>query len=844
MFIDGVIGVSEDRSEFLDRIIERLLIALLVFMPLAFGVVEAWSEMVVIALAGMMAVCFLLKPIVSGSSGTTWTWAYVPVIAFIGVILVQLIPFPTALVEVISPNTASRKAELLGDLPHAGEVLSHMTFSFYPHATRHGLRIVLAVAAVFAVVLNVYRRPEQIVRLLAVIAAVGAGIAVLALAQNLMGNNRIYWLVESPHGVATSGPFVNHSHYAQFMNLSIGAALGAFLFRLQQGFARWKVTPEAVAEYLGSVEAKPLWALLAMMVAGAGTVFLAMSRGGVISMLLAGALTTLALSLRKSIRGSGWIMVVLALGAFSCVLYIGFDAVYDRLTTLRDLSRAEGGRGQILRDIAVAWTRFPILGTGLDTHEVVYPEFDRSVAPALASHAENEYAQAAEETGILGLVALVTFAAIIGTYYVRAIQNDAVPICSAAYGLGFGLIAILVHSLSDFGQHLPANAILTAIFCALLIRLSHMAIGRIDERREAVSGGARWRPFWMGGLAVVLAVWAWGLVGANDARAAEAHWRKALAAERGLMDRGWQGADEEYAYLLVQASKAADRQPDNVAYRHWLNVYRWHSLSRTTDPNTGEFVLPMEAVEFAERIVDELNRARESCPTFGATWCVLGQLERSVLGGVEEGARHIKEGVKLAPCDATSRFVAGVLALEEDDTEVAVAHLERAVALDRRLFREVAMVLTDQFDRPDLALQIAGDDFGRLNVIVEILEALGENTESVEDVRRKVTSLLEQKCRESVPPAWALGGLAGIYARDGRVREAIDCYEQALALDYDRVEWRFNRARLLADVGDVAEAIREAKTCLHLRPEHAGAGRLIDRLLSDPRVLGQSITAP
>ena len=334
------------------------------------------------------------------------------------------------------------------------------------------------------------------------------------------------------------------------------------------------------------------------------------------------------------------------------------------------------------------------------------------------------------------------------------------------------------------------------------------------------------------------------MVGANDARAAEAHRRKALAAERGLMDRGWQGADEEYAYLLVQASKAADRQPDNVAYRHWLNVYRWHSLSRTTDPNTGEFVLPMEAVEFAERIVDELNRARESCPTFGATWCVLGQLERSVLGGVEEGARHIKEGVKLAPCDATSRFVAGVLALEEDDTEVAVAHLERAVALDRRLFREVAMVLTDQFDRPDLALQIAGDDFGRLNVIVEILEALGENTESVEDVRRKVTSLLEQKCRESVPPAWALGGLAGIYARDGRVREAIDCYEQALALDYDRVEWRVNRARLLADVGDVAEAIREAKTCLHLRPEHAGAGRLIDRLLSDPRVLGQSITAP
>ena len=62
----------------------------------------------------------------------------------------------------------------------------------------------------------------------------------------------------------------------------------------------------------------------------------------------------------------------MALGAFICVLYIGFDAVYDRLASLREL-HAYKGRWQILKDLSVSFRRFPVLGTGLGTHEVVYP---------------------------------------------------------------------------------------------------------------------------------------------------------------------------------------------------------------------------------------------------------------------------------------------------------------------------------------------------------------------------------------------------------------------------------------------------------------------------------------
>ena len=150
-------------------------------------------------------------------------------------------------------------------------------------------------------------------------------------------------------------------------------------------------------------------------------------------MLIAGGFTTLILTSRRSLKGRGWIIALMALCAFVCILYIGFDAVYDRLATLRDLHDAQAGRFQILKDIALAWTRFPLFGTGLGTHAVVYPMFDRSTIPAIAGHAENEYAQVAEETGLAGLVPLVLFAVIVWTAYARSVLNSRMPVRSAAY---------------------------------------------------------------------------------------------------------------------------------------------------------------------------------------------------------------------------------------------------------------------------------------------------------------------------------------------------------------------------------------------------------------------------
>jgi tetratricopeptide (TPR) repeat protein len=820
---------QEDRRG-VDRVLEWLLIGLLAFMPFAFGVVEAWSEEIVVVVTLVISLCFCVRAMAFRHTPMTWTWAYVPLVAFLGVAALQLVPLATPFLRLVSPNTVGQKMRLLTDLYGAEVTPRALEISFYRHATRHDLRLVLATAAIFVIVLNLFRRPEQIRRLLLAIAGVGAGIALVALAQDVVGNSRIYGCVSSPHGTAFSGPFVNHSHYAQFMNLSIGAALALVFVRVHEHLGGRKLTPALIAEYLGSPEARVLWALGAMIVAGAATIFVSLSRGGMISMMIAGTFTALVISWKKSLRGPGWVMALLALGAFVCVLYIGFDAVYDRLGTLTNLTWSDGSRWQIVKDVAIAWTRFPLLGTGLGTHEVVYPMFDRATVGALASHAENEYAQAAEETGAVGLLALVAFGVLVWSSYARAIRSARLPIHSAAYGLGFGLVAILVHSLSDFGQHLPANAFLTAVFCALLIRLPR--VGAWDEAaaEETVMADIRGRLPGAVALILVGAVGSWAAVGADAARRGERHWATALAAERDLARQNWLGSDEEYTHILRAAVRARDGQPGNIKYRHWLNIYRWRAISRAVDPNSGAVLLVPQEVAFAGRIAEELRQALSACLVYGPAWSVLGQMEKFVLGCDEEGVRHIRRGRMLAPCDATTCLVAGMLYAEQGETDRAFDEWQRAVKLDNRLLEDALSLCVSMADRPNLARRLAEGDADRLARLEVMLRNTQADHQLLQQVREDLQVLLERECQGPGVSAWQFAWLSEKYVEDNRAAEAIQMYRQALALQYGQVLWRYRLAELLVQQGAVPEAVRELQTCLRLQPHFPEARGLLAKL--------------
>jgi tetratricopeptide (TPR) repeat protein len=843
-------NIRIESSKF-DSIIEWLLVCLLAFMPLAFGVVQAWSEMIVVALSGVIVLCFLLKLVFNRHSEIIWSWSYIPIGLFIFIVILQLIPLPVGIVSVISPNTAALKTELLGDLPQTDNALKSMTLSFYPNATKHDLRLILAVAGVFIVVLNVFRSPERIKRLLMAITIIGAAIAAIALTQNIFGNDKIYWLISSSHCKGYSGPFVNHSNYGQFMNLSIGAALGWLCVKLNGAFAGKKAKLPDVVNYLSTGPGKSLWLLAAMIGLCMATLFVSLTRGGVVSMLIAMILTTLLFASKQSCRSYSWIMVIIALVAFTCVLYVSFDAVYDRLASLKDFDNAQGSRLQMLKDTLVAWTRFPITGTGLGTYSVVYPMFDRSTNAGIAAYAENEYAQVLAETGLVGLGLLIFLGIIVLSSLGKNLcssgqpalhQSGTGPVCSAAYGLCFGIIAILIHSLSDFGQHLPANAMLSAIFCALLLVLARSQKNSLRRQAGTFAFFTKSIPLRTGVLIGVCVLWGWSFTNAAYAFIAESHWQKTIDTEKYLKKTGRQATEAEYADLVSQAKAAVKYQTDNIKYQHWLNVYRWFSISKTVNADTGQIVLADDSMPAVRKIVADFHKALEVCPTYGQSYSMAGQIEKFILHN-DCGAESIRKGYRLAPCDPIACFAAGRLDVIEGKTQDAIAKLERAVQLDAGLFKNVVEIYVNQLSRPNLSLALAADDIGRLSYVAGVFEDM-QYDDLAEQAREKIKLILEAKCSRPNAPGSAFALLGDIYSRLQNNEAAIECYRKALARDYGQVPWRLKLAKLLAEMGRTSEAMQEVKICLQLSPELKAAKTFAANLSVSPAFLTKTIESP
>jgi tetratricopeptide (TPR) repeat protein len=328
-------------------------------------------------------------------------------------------------------------------------------------------------------------------------------------------------------------------------------------------------------------------------------------------------------------------------------------------------------------------------------------------------------------------------------------------------------------------------------------------------------------------LAFLVGIFAWALWGSDRARVAEAHWTKVLAAEHFLQADEWQGSDPAFEYLFSHAEAAAATEPDNIHYRHWLGVYRWLSLTPYIDPNTGQ--LPPEALDWAREIVADLHQARPLCPTFGPICCVAGEIEKFVLND-PNGAERIRQGYRLAPCDSTACLAVARIEAEAGDVESAFGKITRAVQLDRGRFWQAAAFCMDTLARPDLALQLAGDNIEWLSHVANKLLAAGVPSQFVDAARAKALERLEQKSREPGAPARVLVSLAHLYSQRGDVELGIDRYRLALMKDYGQVSVHLELARLLKQAGRTGEELHEAQICLRLSPDLAPAKRLVEEL--------------
>jgi O-antigen ligase/tetratricopeptide (TPR) repeat protein len=899
-------------QEQFDQPIFWLLAAMLAFMPMALGSWDPWAEALALGGACALAVMLGVKLIGRADVPFIWSWTYLPISLFFGVVLLQLLPLPAGLVGAISPKTVATNKALLGDLPEAAQRLEHIRFTFYQEGTWHDLRNLVAVTCVFVVVVNVFRTADQMIQLLWVIAWVGTAQAVLAILQILTNARGVYWLFPLWGSARPeAGSFTNHNCFSQFMNLSSGAMVGLLLLKIDQTFHRRDYDPPEVMEKLTSADFRWAYVLVAMLAVSLASVFLSLSRGGMLSIAAAGALVAILLAVRGGARGmgiGGWVAGVILVAVFSLVMASGANLVEGRIAKIGNLDDRYD-RFQLTKDSLRAWHDYPALGMGLGSFRYTFPRYDRSDAPAIASHAEDDYAQLLEETGVAGASIAGCFLLMIvgaflrararsrknrerereddsdegpdpiaeqalapspgketempalerstqgggyrrqrsgGSHHPHHHRHAASPASSLSLGLCFGLVAILVQSAMDFGQHCVSIACLTAIFCALMVNLS--SLRRRERGLESEGTAKRGVPAVRGAAVALIALGSILLLWqANQVREAKADYDIEARLAEQLSMQQWRGDPGDVTDMNRAADAAAALRPNDMRYQFRRAMNRFYAMTANTplDPVTEDFILDDQKRAIVRDLADDLRKARWVCPTYGELYAQMGQWERSFLGRRDEGANHIRIAFELDPGDVTVCQAIATLDGEEGKWDESVQMFQRAVKMAPGALGDSIDLYVGYFHRPDIGLKFADDDIDRLHMLSQKLRSLGKDPalgpttgpatqpsdEAVAiEADRRADKLIRAAADSPDASADTIGQMGMLCSQNRETADAIKYLSRALTLAYGDVGWRMEYARNLAAAGRKDDAIEQAETVLRIRPHFEPAQDLIEHL--------------
>jgi O-antigen ligase len=163
----------------------------------------------------------------------------------------------------------------------------------------------------------------------------------------------------------------------------------------------------------------------------------------------------------------------LALGFLGLAIWIGIEPIVERFELLPQEWAAEEGRRQVWLDSLDAVSDYWLTGSGLSSFRYVYPLYRSYGGTVFYSWAHNDYLQALVELGVPGfvLVLWITGAVFQGARRVRREIAGDPPLLHLHAGYSAAAVAIALHSFTDFGLHLAANAALLSVVVGVVVGL-------------------------------------------------------------------------------------------------------------------------------------------------------------------------------------------------------------------------------------------------------------------------------------------------------------------------------------------------------------------------------------
>ncbi|WP_029408472.1 O-antigen ligase [Thiomicrorhabdus sp. Milos-T2] len=343
-----------------------------------------------------------------------------------------------------------------------------------PAASFQYLMLGIAYTLMFVMILSLFNTRKRLTLLLSVFLVSGAFQAFWGASMVLSG---VEWLFGVPKeyylGKAT-GTFVNRNHLAGYLEMTIGLGIGLML-ALRDGKAfRWR----NIIELLLGPKTKIRLAIVIMVIGLVMTQSRMGNAGFFSSLLIVGSIFVL-ITKEHRLRNSLLLASFIIIDMIVISQYFGLERLKDRIiNTEVSISQEDGKLVFDINDLrGLAFTNSiplaqekPLIGHGAGSFEVVFMAY---AGPNFGGHfdkAHNDYIQFWVEYGIIGALPLLIFALFALYQAFRALKNK-----QSAYrsGVGFGaamaIIAIIIHSASDFNLQIPANAMTFVIVCAIAV---------------------------------------------------------------------------------------------------------------------------------------------------------------------------------------------------------------------------------------------------------------------------------------------------------------------------------------------------------------------------------------
>ncbi|HXW69322.1 MAG TPA: O-antigen ligase family protein, partial [Dissulfurispiraceae bacterium] len=427
--------------------------------PLAFGTVERWSLTIMECLCVLALLIFLVDSSKLKAQGSKQSVLYeipgiVPLLCLWAYHVIQIIPLPPDLVKLVSPETHALYESTIGLTGPLGWI----SLSLNKKETLQEILRMTAYGAFYIVTIQLLTKKELLKKTVAIVTILASAMAFQGILQHFINNHKLLWLREVPQGsYFPFGPFVNRNHYAGFMEMLFPVAFGAFLAYKPGGYTSLRQKLLEAADKRANIYILLGFASVLIAV----SIFLSLSRGGILSWFISMMILGLMVILTRKNDKMGMIIVVVVALIMLSVTWFGWDSIFNRFEQIRNIASVEAdARLNIWKDTTEIIRDFPVTGTGFGSFVSIYPKYQTVITEGGIDHAHNDYIELLTDGGIIAFVLTSWFLLEVfwKSYKSFRLRKETYSIYLYLGSLT-GLIAILIHSLTDFNLHIASNGL-------------------------------------------------------------------------------------------------------------------------------------------------------------------------------------------------------------------------------------------------------------------------------------------------------------------------------------------------------------------------------------------------